>query len=968
MRSTKLTISFVFVLAVSLLQAQNGYIRGTVFDEATGESLPGVQIIVVGTSTGTLSDLDGKFNISIQPGTHNISLSYVSYETLKIEGLVVESGEVNLLDNIFMSETALELGEVTITAQAVRNTENALFTIKRKSANVIDGISSANFKKIGDSDAASSMKRVTGVSVEGGKYVYVRGLGDRYTKTILNGVDIPGLDPDRNSLQMDLFPTNIIDNIIVHKSFSADLPADFTGGVIDINTKDFPEDRIGSISASVGYNPDMHFRSDFLTYNGSATDFLGFDDGKRKIPADDTEYIPSFVDALGNENAAQRFRQILEGFDDQMGGFETMSFMDYSLGFSIGNQKPKEKVTLGYNFSISYKNETELFRDSEYGTYGIIQGQPDNFEMESREFQRGDYGVNSVLLSGLAGFAVKTLNSKYRITLMHLQNGESTAGTFDYEGKDQGSVFNAVQYNLDYNQRSLTNILLAGDHKFNDAKWEVEWKVSPTLARMDDPDVRFTRYEPTEGGGWLIGTEVGFPERIWRDLDEINLAGIVHVTHEFDIRARKSNVKFGGAYTYKDRDYNIMNYGIVPKSVPLTGNPNELFWEENLWPRMGDDNEGTTYDARFIPNNPNKYNSYISYAAAYASTDLWLFNKFKAILGLRLEQYTQWYTGTDQLQEEVLDNEKVLDELGLFPSVNFVYTISDNQNIRLSYSKTIARPSFKELSYAEIYDPITGRTFIGGLHDDVINNGEIVYWDGNLITTDIHNFDLRWELYQERGQMFSLSAFYKRFLNPIEIVQFSQQPGAFQPRNVGDGKVLGAEAEVRFNFGTFTPTLENFKILFNFTITESRIKMSTTELLWRTDPDNLRTGQTVDEYREMAGQSPYIINGGFTYDGGQTGFWRGFEAGIFYNMQSTTLTFIGINDRPDIYTKPFHSMNFNTSKKFGQDDRMRLALRIENILNDDIEIVYQSFKAQDQYFERHFPGMHFKVSFSYNIY
>ena len=284
-----------FITALSLLisinlNAQNGIIRGTVADETTGEALISVTVMAEGTIKGTVTDLDGKFNLSLEPGKYNIKFSFVSYETRTLTDVSVLPGEVTLLENLLLKSSTIGLSEVVISASMTRNTEGAVMAIKMNSPNLLDGISSANFRKMGDSDAASSMKRVPGVSVEGGKYVYVRGLGDRYTKTILNGVDIPGLDPDRNTMQMDIFPTTLIDNIIVHKSFSAELPADFTGGVVDITVKDFPDEKKGNISFSTSFNPDYHFRNDFLTYEGGKTDFLGFDDGSRSIPA--TTNIP----------------------------------------------------------------------------------------------------------------------------------------------------------------------------------------------------------------------------------------------------------------------------------------------------------------------------------------------------------------------------------------------------------------------------------------------------------------------------------------------------------------------------------------------------------------------------------------------------------------------------------------------------------------------------------------------------
>ena len=379
-----------------------------------------------------------------------------------------------------LKTSTIGLSEVTVEASMARNTEGAMMSIKMQSPNLIDGISALNFRKMGDSDAASSIKRVTGVSVESGKYVYVRGLGDRYTKTVLNGVDIPGLDPDRNTMQMDIFPTNLIDNIIVHKSFSAELPADFTGGVVDIAIKDFPERKKGNISVNTSYNPDFHFKNDYLTYEGGKTDFLGFDDGTRAIPA--TSNLPFFASVVANPTGEQglRYREVLQSFNPTMAASKQRNFMDYGLGTFFGNQTPFKKVTIGYNFGLSYKHNSEFYKDAEYGRYGL-SSDPDNMNLEVREFQKGNFGVSSVLLSGLAGFAIKTDKSKYRINFMHLQNGESKAGLFDYEGSDQGSIFSGYQHNLEYSQRALTNLMLDGKHSFWNSKWDIIWKLSPTF-------------------------------------------------------------------------------------------------------------------------------------------------------------------------------------------------------------------------------------------------------------------------------------------------------------------------------------------------------------------------------------------------------------------------------------------------------------------------------------------------------
>lgn len=964
MNLSKSFLAIIFSLVSLALTAQEGIIRGSVIDE-TGEMMIMVTVAAEGTTTGAFTDLDGKFNLAIAPGTYSLNLSFVGYEGFSIKDVIVKEGEVTLLESIVLKPSTVALDEVTVTASMRKSTENALMSLKMRSATVMDGISAVSFKKMGDSDAASSMKRVTGVSVEGGKYVYVRGLGDRYTKTILNGVDIPGLDPDRNTMQLDIFPTSIIDNIMVYKSFNANMPADFTGGVVDISIKDFPEQKKGSIFLGSGYNPDYHFNNDFLAYKGGKTDFLGFDDGSRAIPA--TNNLPFFVDAISDPDgeAGTRFREVLDGFNPSMGAIRQRNLMDYNFGASFGNQVPFKKVTLGYNFGLTYKASTEYYRNAEYGRYGL-SSDPDLTEMEVREFQIGDYGSSSVLVSGLAGFALKTTRSKFRINMIHMQNGVSRAGIFDFEGSDQGSVFSAVQHNLEYNQRSLSNILVDGKHSFNNAGLDIVWKISPTLSKISDPDARFVRYV-VDNNNYEINTEGGFPERIWRDLSEKNLSGVLHITKKYKFRGEDARLHFGGTYTLKERDFVIRKFALNIRNLTLTGNPEELFQPENIWPFNGSNyTSGTTYEAHFVPNNPNQYNSSATNAAGYISTEFNLLKNIKTILGVRVEKYTQYYTGQDQIGLNILDNDKVIDNLDLFPSVNLVFALASDQNLRLAYARTTARPSFKEMSFAEIADPISGRTFVGGMFRDADDVKGVEYWNGNLRSSYIHNYDLRWERFHGLGQIISVSAYYKKFIDPIEIVQYASVTGSFQPRNVGNGEVLGLEFEARHNLKSFSEILSNFSVLANLSFTKSKIALSATEYYSR--QENARTGETVDRERVMAGQAPLLINAGASYDGGEHGFWDGFEAGLYYNVQGTTLQYVGIADRPDIYMLPFHSLNMTASKKFGSDDKLKLGFKVDNMLNDKKESVFKSFNPTDQFFTRLEPGITFHLKLTYSIF
>lgn len=952
-----LKIGILFFVGFISVQAQKGIIRGVVNEVKSGEPVLFGTVSVVGNeSLATSTDLDGAYELNLPVGQYVLEFSYLGFKTTIIEGVISEENKITIV-NAQLSEDSQVLEEVVVTAAAARNTEVALATIKRNASNVVDGITSGNFKKIGDSDAASAMKRVTGVSVEGGKYVFVRGLGDRYTKSMLNGMDVPGLDPDRNTLQMDIFPTSILDNILVLKSFTADLPADFTGGVVNITTKDFPETKNVSISGGISYNPSMHFNSSYLTSSTSSTDFLGMDDGLRSIPTGRSTNIPFRAKAIGDpEGAGKQFNEILRGFNPNYAVTTDRSFMDYSLGFSLGNQKQVNGKSIGYNFGISYQNNTEYYSDVEYNIFGRNIDKTKN-ELEERVLQKGSFGTNNALLAGLGGFSLKTKTSKYSLTLLHIQSGESKNGIFDYSSTNFGSNFTAFQHNIEYSQKRMSNALLKGEHSFDKGKWELQWNLSPTFSSIYDPDIRIVRYR-TDGTGLTIGTESGIPERAWRFLDEVSYNGNVHTEKKYSFKDKNAKIKFGVNAVMKQREYEIQNFQIYTNGITLTGNPDEIFQTENLW--SSENPNGVTYDPQFIPYNTNKFNSASTNFGGYVSNEMYLFNRMKSIIGLRAEKFDLYYSGRNQNGER-FSNQQMFNDLNFFPTANLIYELKENQNLRISYARTIARPSFKEASFATILDPISGRTFIGGFFKDInVSTGEVI-WDGNLVSTNIDNFDLRWELFQEGGQLFSVSAFYKMLKNPIEIVQYVQAAGNFQPRNVGDGTLIGVEIELMKNLGFMGSLLENFNFNLNTTYVHSQIEMSASEFQSR--QLTAREGQVIKNTRQMAGQAPYLINTGISYKNKVNKM----EVGVFYNVQGKTLKFVGPGDRPDIYSVPFHSLNVNFNMPFGENDQYSIGCKVSNLLNDLRQEVFSGYEAQDQIFTQLNPGTSFSLRFGYQI-
>jgi hypothetical protein len=937
-------ISLLFVLISPSILAQKGKIRGTIIDDASGEPLFGATVLVKGTSIGSATDFEGKFEVQLEPGTYDLQASFVTYKTINITGLTVTSGEVTVIDQVRLQEDVAELQEVVITAEAIKTTENALLTVKKKSANVLDGISSESFKRIGATDAASAVTKVPGVSVQGGKYVFVRGLGDRYTKTTVSNVDVPGLDPDRNSIQLDIFPTNIINNIVVVKSFTADLPADFTGGIVNIDPKDFPDTKTISVSANIGYNPQMNFNNNYLSYDGGKTDFLGVDDGSRSIPISSRASIPS---PIGNQPELTR---IVQSFNPIFGPTERISSPNYSLSFAMGNQVDAGSVKIGYNTNISYQNTTTFFEDVQVANVFEKNNDPSVFEMDTARTQTGSDGSNNVLLSGLFGVAVKTNRSKFSLTGLRIQNGESSSSIYE-RVNSLNNRNESIRYGINYAERSVTNGLLSGEHHVGEG-WAIDWKLSSTFSILNDLDNRVIPFTVDEDGNLsLEPSEGGEGLRLWRFLDEVNNVGKLDFVKDFNYKGRKAKAKFGTALTLKSRDFSTDNFDFLIQNqdeLNINGDPNNLLLSENVY------NNGTGTFVRASFQGSNTYESSSSTKAVYVSGELPFTSKLRAILGIRMEQFVQNYTGGDQeyfssdsLTGRFLDNEEVLNSTKFFPTANLVYSLTDVSNLRVSYSKTIARPSFKEKSVAQIVDLISGTTYIGNI---------------DLIETDINNFDLRWETFYQKGQTIALSAFYKQFHNPIEIQVFSPDvPTNYTARNNGDASVLGVELEWRKNLDFVTPILKDLSFNVNASVIESRLEVGEEELEDRRN--NLREGETVENNRVMQGQSPYLVNLGLNYDNAVSKW----EAGVFYNVQGPALSIVGVGNIPDTYSNPFHSLNASAKKSFGATGNSSIQIRVSNLLNDKIESEFRSHNAADRIQSIRSPGRTFTISFGYSF-
>ncbi|MBT8270632.1 MAG: carboxypeptidase-like regulatory domain-containing protein, partial [Bacteroidia bacterium] len=587
----KIYAAVTLFLFVSLSWAQEGKVVGTVIDGEFSEPLAFANVVVKGTTKGTTSDFDGKYVLNLDPGNYTLVFSFVGYDTLEITDVIINANQETLVD---VTLTTNSLEQVVITTSVKRNTESAVLTFQKNATSMLDGLSAQTIKRTGASDVAGAVKNVPGVSVQGGKYVYVRGLGDRYTKSILNGVDIPGLDPDRNTIQMDLFPTGILDNVIVIKSASAEYPADFTGGVVDIVTKDFPTSSEASISVGSGYNPDMHFNDQYLTYDGSDTDFFAYDDGTRNLPINRYQPIPGTFE---NRNL---LNSLTDRFSKELRAKQETSGMNYDLGFTLGNQYDIGDYKIGYQTSFSYKNQTTFYENRIDG--GFIRNNNDASDLDLKEvlISNGQEGLNNIILNGLAGIVFKTDDTKLKFNALHIQNGESTAGFFDQVISQDGTGggLEPLQKNaLTYTERSVTNLLFGGEHTVGNIEkpWDISWKLSPTFSKVYDKNHRITPLQQADDGNFFLSPSAStFPIQLWRWLQEENWVGKIDIDKKLDIFGRPGKIKFGTSYVYKFRDFSIDDFTFTisgDDGFLASGDVDELLDSDNLWDR--DSGEGT---------------------------------------------------------------------------------------------------------------------------------------------------------------------------------------------------------------------------------------------------------------------------------------------------------------------------------------------------------------------------------------
>ncbi|MBX2818233.1 MAG: TonB-dependent receptor [Rhodothermaceae bacterium] len=929
--------------------AQVGSISGVIIDQENGETLIGANVLIEGTMTGSTTDIDGRFQIpGLDPGSYTLVISYIGYNTITVQNVEVTENEVTSLE-MTMSPEAIGLDEVVIEARAVQNTEASLLRDRQKSISVSDAISAEAISRSGSGDAASAMTKVTGASVVGGKYVFIRGLGDRYSSTQLNGAELPSADPNRKSFQLDLFPSSLLDNIVTTKTFTPDKPGNFAGGLVNVGTKDFPESFTFQVSTSSSYNTRSSLADNFLTYSRSESDWLGFDDGHRDIPdllADPDIEIPIEIEARFDPEKAAQLDLLSRSFRPEMQPRVDTAPINSGLSIAIGNQISLGNRPFGYTASFTYNTSAGFYDDGSAGRWELVGGNVEQINALTALRNLGDIRASQERnWGGLLTLAYKLhANHEVVATYLRTQSGESTSRFLDGFWVDLSGNSTFQTRVLSYQERSLNSLQFKGEHYIGGIT--AEWKASVARNEQDEPDLRYFSNHFTING---VTQDTVYqkpaslypaPTRFYRFLQEDNQNFSLDLSVPFKFSGLSSKVKFGGAYLKVDRDFRERRFeyreGTGFSYTSFDGDNDAFFAQAGI---VDTTSTGLFRFGNTIVDASSDRSNYVgdrTVSAAYAMVDLLVSQKVRLIGGARFEATRMNTVSEDEdLTPGRLDNDDIL------PSINVVYSLQDNMNLRAAYTQTLARPTFRELAPYSTFD------FVG----DFVFSG-----NATLKRTLVTNYDLRWEWFLRPGEILAFSGFYKNFENPIErVILTSVGNNTLGIQNVDEARVFGIEVEARKRLDSVSPFLSNFQIGANLSIVESQVDIPEEELaiIRAADPDPSTT-------RNLAGQSPFLVNIDLAYEN----YEKGTAASLFYNVFGDRLQVVSEGAAPDIFERARGTLDFIVSQRIWRGISAKFSAKN---LTDSPTKWSQDFKSTEYLYQRYENGRTFSLSFTYKV-
>ncbi len=880
-----LTLTFLSLFASAAAWA-DGTVAGRVTDGKTGEPLIGVAVVVKGSATGAVTDVDGNYNLVVPAGAYEIEIRYLGYNSKSIADVVVKDGEVTPL-KVALAEAgkSTQLNEVVVRSSLKKENIGALYTLQKNAAAISDGISADVIRRAPDRSTGEVLKRVSGTTIQDNRFVIVRGLSDRYNTALVDNSILPSTEPNRKAFSFDIIPAALIDNITITKAATPDLPGDFAGGLINISTKEIPEQNFAAISVGSSVNTVSTGKS-FQSGYRTGTDILGFDNGSRQLP----KGLPSSASLQAASLSGPQSIPYINTLNNDFGIRTHSALPGMAFQGALGRlYRFKNTSRLGLTAAVTY-GHSETIRQN-------VKREYDNYNYTDNIYQ---YNSNLGALFNV-GYAAK----RSKIVFKSLYNRIFDDNFLTREGVNLGGPRDVRYYAYDLVQKSLLKTSVEGDHQIGSGQAKFNWVASYNVVTNNQPDQRKVNYSRASGTNddfSADNTSLGKANsRLFGNLYE-NI-GNLNLNYTQPLKMfTKTTLKVGAFGQYRHRNFDnryiglILNTNVPTESDPRTRPVQTLFAQDVIDAGVYRLEDGT------LPGD--RYNADATTAAGYAMLDNKIGEKVRLVYGVRYEDY--------QLNLTSGDGNKVSRSWGnLLPSFNATYALTEKSNLRASYFRSIARPELREVAGSLSYYDYELQAIVTGNY--------------NLDISRIDNMDLRYEYYPAPGEIFSVSAFYKSFDKTLEnqVLGFGSAY-EISTINYPSARNVGVELELRKNLGflaTSSSFMRNLSFYANLAYINSRVKV---------EGASRQVGTGTIDYRPLAGQSPYMINASLGYNAleGKLGF------NILYNRIGQRIVLVGQDRFGQVYEAPRNMLDFQASWNISK--RSELRLNVRDILNNKV--------------------------------
>ncbi|MES2647420.1 MAG: TonB-dependent receptor [Bacteroidota bacterium] len=903
-------ITIILLGLFSITQAQKGTITGKVINASTGDVLVGATLNLTPTNRKAATDQNGQFTFrELADGTYLINVSFTGYSGKEVSEIIVKNGTITDV-NISLALKVNELDNVIIRSPSARENQGALLISQKNSPVVSDGISAELIRKTPDRNSGDVLKRISGVSIQDNKFAVVRGLNDRYNAAYLNGAPLPSSENDRKAFAFDIFPANILENLVISKTASPDLPGEFAGGIINISTTAIPVKNFTSISVGTGYNTITTFKEG-LNYKGGKSDWIGLDDGTRAIP----NGLPQTVDFPAGSSDRAKLAKLYTTNNWGVNSRHILPNSSFQISQGL-NIKRRGTDFFGLLVSATY-NKTFSYSAGELNSYEYNRDNPSDPPIPRAKYATVNTHSEATLAGLVANFSLK-LNSNNKISFKNILSVNADDRVIMLDGQPDASAdpeFRTNASGLWYTSNVIATSQLYGDHNLSKSKIKFNWLVSYGQVDRKIPDLRQLNYAYSEGqdnySAGIVTSTISSDNsgsRFYSNTNEKIYSSKFDLSRNFDGKKNfQTIIKAGAYYQYRNRSFDarLLGFGIYRPSDGFNNNllslsQDKIFDTANLGLTANGKGGFLLLDGT----NPTfAYDASSTLVASYLMFDNRIGKKIRAVYGLRMESFEQKLNSfLDFTTPLVLNTQKT----DLLPSVNLVYSVNAKQNIRVSYSKTVNRPEFRELAPFAFFD-FSNRIVVGG--------------NPNLVRASINNFDLRYEVYPGKGQLLSVSGFYKHFTNPIELTSDPNNFNSTAYQNALEGKNYGVELEFRTQLSSLLGTNDG-------TLLSHFIASANASFIFSNVKEAPFAGVVKGvENRSLQGQSPYLFNAGLSYN--QPGY--GWSASVSANRVGQRIYIVGSLNEPDTWEQGRTIVDFQVAKSL-LNNKLEIKLNCRDLL------------------------------------